>query len=593
MRSRPPPSGSGSVTTPMTVARTSHLAQIRATSGQDSGVTMASIRSWLSLVITSQGSMPSSRRGTALDVDVHAHPAAPGRLAGGAGQPGAAQVLDPHHELGVEQLEAGLDEALLLEGVAHLDAGPLGVVGRRLLAAEAGRGQHADPADAVAAGARTEEHGQVARTRCDAEHETLGRQRAHAEHVDQRVLGVAGVERQLAPDRGHADRVPVARDAADDALDQPTLPGVVGRPEEERVHDGQGSRPHGEDVAQDAADPGGRALVGLDGGRMVVALDPDGHRDAVAGVDHARVLPGADQDPVALGGQAAQVQAGGLVGAVLAPHHRVEGELEMVGRPPEDLGHRVELVVGEAERPVQGLLVGGGRRIRLLGRGGHDPLKTTGPAAPPRPPRPLRPRLPGPGTGVDDRGLGRTRPETAHRASRRTQAQCRTKTDSARVRTLMANSTTPLVPLAPDAMFEVVEHVHTEQIDPRSTPRQQPEQGRPPRRQEAEGGGEQAEGEPAVGQGEGPLELRVGHGGLRGDQRAVGVPGHPVGQDQERRGEEHGGHGAALPRPDRHRGGPAHPGHATGARQWGIGENPEWRQSNLDICWDRGREFAG
>ena len=65
MRSRPPPSGSGSVTVPMTVARTSHLAQMAATFGHDSGVTMASMRSWLSLVITSQASMPSSRRGTA------------------------------------------------------------------------------------------------------------------------------------------------------------------------------------------------------------------------------------------------------------------------------------------------------------------------------------------------------------------------------------------------------------------------------------------------------------------------------------------------------------------------------------------------
>ena len=65
MRSRPPPSGSGSVTVPMTVARTSHLAQMAATAGHDSGVTMASMRSWLSLVITSQASMPSSRRGTA------------------------------------------------------------------------------------------------------------------------------------------------------------------------------------------------------------------------------------------------------------------------------------------------------------------------------------------------------------------------------------------------------------------------------------------------------------------------------------------------------------------------------------------------
>ena len=49
----------------MTVARTSHLAQMSATAGHDSGVTMASMRSWLSLVITSHGSMPSSRRGTA------------------------------------------------------------------------------------------------------------------------------------------------------------------------------------------------------------------------------------------------------------------------------------------------------------------------------------------------------------------------------------------------------------------------------------------------------------------------------------------------------------------------------------------------
>ena len=50
----------------MTAARTSHFSQMAATSGHDSGVTMANMRSWLSLVMTSQGSMPSSRRGTAL-----------------------------------------------------------------------------------------------------------------------------------------------------------------------------------------------------------------------------------------------------------------------------------------------------------------------------------------------------------------------------------------------------------------------------------------------------------------------------------------------------------------------------------------------
>ena len=65
MRKRPPSAGSGAVTLPTTAARTSHLAQISATASHESGVTMASMRSWLSLVMTSQGSMPSSRRGTA------------------------------------------------------------------------------------------------------------------------------------------------------------------------------------------------------------------------------------------------------------------------------------------------------------------------------------------------------------------------------------------------------------------------------------------------------------------------------------------------------------------------------------------------
>ena len=91
-------------------------------------------------------------------VEVHAHLPVGRGLAGRAGEPGAAEVLDADDEAGVEQGEAGLDEALLLERVAHLDGGAL------VLAAlvEAGRGQHAHAADAVAAGGRAEQHGQVA-----------------------------------------------------------------------------------------------------------------------------------------------------------------------------------------------------------------------------------------------------------------------------------------------------------------------------------------------------------------------------------------------------------------------------------------------
>ena len=128
---------------------------------------MASMRSWLSDVMTSKGSMAGFAAGHDVDVDVHAHAAACRGLRGGTREPRAAEVLDPHHQTPVEQLEAGLDEPLLLEGVAHLHAGALRRVGVRVspLAPEGGRGQHAHPADPVAPGGRAQEHGQVALAR--------------------------------------------------------------------------------------------------------------------------------------------------------------------------------------------------------------------------------------------------------------------------------------------------------------------------------------------------------------------------------------------------------------------------------------------
>ncbi len=53
MRSRPGAPAGASVTRPTTAARTSHFAHSSCTRGRSSGVTMASIRSWLSDVMTS------------------------------------------------------------------------------------------------------------------------------------------------------------------------------------------------------------------------------------------------------------------------------------------------------------------------------------------------------------------------------------------------------------------------------------------------------------------------------------------------------------------------------------------------------------
>jgi hypothetical protein len=81
------------------------------------------------------------------------------------------------------------------------------------------------------------------------------RQHADAERVDQRVALVAGVEHDLAADVGQPEAVAVAADAGHDARQHPLGVLVVGRAEPQRVHHGDRAGAHGEDVADDAADP--------------------------------------------------------------------------------------------------------------------------------------------------------------------------------------------------------------------------------------------------------------------------------------------------------------------------------------------------
>ena len=77
--------------------------------------------------------------------------------------------------------------------------------------------------------------------------------------------------------------------------------GVSRVAEAQRVEHRDRPRAEREDVAQDAADAGGRALEGLDRRGVVVALDLEHDREAVAGVDRAGVLARAHQHPLALG----------------------------------------------------------------------------------------------------------------------------------------------------------------------------------------------------------------------------------------------------------------------------------------------------
>ena len=162
--------------------------------------------------------------------------------------------------------------------------------GRWVRPVEGLRGEHRDPADPVEARARPEEHDLVAGAGGERQVQVLVAQHADAQRVDQRVARVARVEDDLATDVGQAQAVAVEADAGDDTGQHPGGVGGVERADAQPVHDGDRARAHGHDVAHDAADAGGRALVRLDVRRVVVRLDLEGDGPAVADVDDARVL---------------------------------------------------------------------------------------------------------------------------------------------------------------------------------------------------------------------------------------------------------------------------------------------------------------
>lgn len=87
-------------------------------------------------------------------------------------------------------------------------------------------------------------------------------------------------------------------DAADDAFENAAVAGaelgIVERAEAEGIEHGNGPGAHGEDVAENAADAGGRALEGFDEAGMIVALDFESDTEAVTDIDDTGVFTGAE-----------------------------------------------------------------------------------------------------------------------------------------------------------------------------------------------------------------------------------------------------------------------------------------------------------
>src|SRR5437660_1057950 len=159
---------------------------------------------------------------------------------------------------------------------------------------------------------------------------------AERERIDERILRIARLEGNFAADGGNAETVSVASDAANDAVeDAAVFRGLFFRrvfarrnfAEAERIENGDGTRSHGENVAQDAADARRRALKRLNITRMIVRFDFERDDEAVADVDDAGVFSRALHHELAACGQALQVDFTRFIGAVLAPHHAEDAQL--------------------------------------------------------------------------------------------------------------------------------------------------------------------------------------------------------------------------------------------------------------------------
>ena len=254
-----------------------------------------------------------------IDLDAGAGPAA--HLARGTGQARGAHVLNSDDSAGLHRFQARFQQQLLKKRIAHLNVGALLL---RFFSEFARR--HGCAVDAVAPGFGAHVDHRIADPRGLAVENFVLVKHPQGEDVHQRIAAVAAFENALAAHRGHAEAVPVMRDAGHHAFHHAAVAGRIERAEAEGVQHRDGPRAHGEDVAQNSAHAGGRALKRFDEAGMVVRLDLEGDGPAAAYVDDACVLARALQDQLAARRELFQMQARAFIRAVFAPHHAEDAE---------------------------------------------------------------------------------------------------------------------------------------------------------------------------------------------------------------------------------------------------------------------------
>ncbi len=268
--------------------------------------------------------------GDSVEVELDPQIALGAHFDGRRSEAGGAHVLNGDDRARLHQLETGLEQELLGEGIADLH-------GRALLLGVGleGGGSHGRAVNAVAPRLGAQIDDRIAHARRGRIEDRIGAREADRHRIDEDVAVIGRIELGRAADRRHAEGIAIAADPGDDAGEQRPGLGVVRRAEAQEIEAGDGPRAHRENVAQDAAHARRRALIGLDEGGVVVALHLEDDRVAVADVDHPGVFARSPNHPGRRSGKLAQMQARGLVGAVLVPHRGEDAELREARRAAE------------------------------------------------------------------------------------------------------------------------------------------------------------------------------------------------------------------------------------------------------------------
>ena len=284
-----------------------------------------------------------------------AKPALVAHLDRRTGQPRRPHVLNRDHSARGHQLQTGLQQPLFGERIADLHGWPLFL--DRIVKFGAGHGRPANP---VAPRFRAQIHHRHPHARGHRVKDLVAVSQPRRKGVDQTIAVVTAMKAHFAPDGRHAKRVAITADALDHALDQMRGLGVRHVAETQRVHRRNRPRPHGEHVAQDAADARRRALIRLDVTGVIVALHLEDHRLPVADIDNPGILA-RPADHLASGrGQSAQPFLRRFVRAMLIPHRRKDPQFGIGRDPPDDLQQslilvRLQPVSGDQDRGDLGL----------------------------------------------------------------------------------------------------------------------------------------------------------------------------------------------------------------------------------------------